>query len=164
MRPLRHTNRMGGTNAVHPDTFMKKMDIPEFVLFNDLPLSFLDEIGRTLGAYSVAIGYTKKGSAKSFTPIGSGVLVQKGKRFGILTAYHCLHDPGPDLRLGTVGGDQLHLILNGQSAIIPSEAVIGRAAANFPCPITSNCNKGEKKLSSGHRKSMVTVCNVLVAW
>jgi len=114
----------------------QNMEKPEFVLFSNIPRSFLDEIGRELGAYSVAIGYSKIGNAKSFKPIGSGVLVQKGKHFGILTAHHCLYAPGPDLQLGTVGGDVLHLILtNGQGAIIPSEVVTKHPLA-IPDPNT----------------------------
>ena len=33
------------------------------------------------------------------------------------------------------------------------DAPAGRAAAALPCLNTINCNEGEKKLSSGHRKT-----------
>ncbi len=62
-----------------------------------------------------------------FKPAGSGVLVSKGNRTGILTARHCIHTPGPELRLGPGGTDTLFLVLTrGRGLLVPPQAVIER--------------------------------------
>src|SRR5205823_4899519 len=62
---------------------------------------------------------------KTLCRIGTGVLVQKGKRFGILTAHHCLHACSPAVQLGSHTGTTLWLCLNRGRAILvqPVEAV-----------------------------------------
>jgi hypothetical protein len=62
-----------------------------------------------------------------FKPGGSGVLVSKGNRIGILTAHHCLHTPGPEVRLGPTGTDTLFLVLTrGRSLVVSPQAVLER--------------------------------------
>jgi hypothetical protein len=90
-----------------------------------VPRRFMDETGKTLADYSVALGYSQDIKGKKFSPIGSGVLVCKGGRFGILTARHCVHKPGPELRLGTPGGDVLFLVLQrGRGVLLQPEGVV----------------------------------------
>lgn len=84
----------------------------------DLPRSFMDETGRMLGDYSVALGYMRDGKTDGFHAIGSGVLVSRGSRFGILTARHCLHSPGLDVRLGPSGSDKLFLVIRGGRGLV----------------------------------------------
>jgi len=84
----------------------------------------MEETGMTLADYSVALGYAKNGEIKKFKPIGSGVLVRKGNRYGLLTAHHCIHSPGPELHLGWFGGDALTLVIRrGRSVIVQSQDV-----------------------------------------
>jgi hypothetical protein len=91
----------------------------------DVPPNFMSETGHTLADYSVALGIWEEGQAKKFKPIGSGVLVRKGNRFGILTARHCLHKPGPEVRLGPTGRDVLCAVLQlGRSVLIQPQDVI----------------------------------------
>lgn len=91
----------------------------------DVPGKFMSETGQTLADYSVALGYSKDTRGKQFTAIGSGVLVHKGTRFGILTARHCVEKPGPEIHLGPTGGDVLFLVLQrGRSVLVqPQDAI-----------------------------------------
>lgn len=91
----------------------------------DVPRNFMSGTGHTLADYSVALGIWEEGQSKKFKPIGSGVLVRKGNRFGILTARHCLHKPGPEVRLGPTGRDVLCVVLQlGRSVLIQPQDVI----------------------------------------
>ncbi len=91
----------------------------------DVPRKFMRETGHALADYSVALGFSKDSKGKTFTPSGSGVLVRKGRRFGILTARHCVCNPGPDLRLGPTGTDVLFIVLQrGRSVLIQPQGVI----------------------------------------
>jgi hypothetical protein len=91
----------------------------------DVPRNFMSGTGHTLADYSVALGIWEEEQAKKFKPIGSGVLVRKGNRFGILTARHCLHKPGPEVRLGPTGRDVLCVVLQlGRSVLIQPQDVI----------------------------------------
>jgi hypothetical protein len=90
----------------------------EHLKVGDLPRSFMDDAGRTFADYSVALGYLRDGKTDGFHPNGSGVLVSRRSRFGILTARHCLHDPGPEVRLGPTGTDTLFLALRGGRGLV----------------------------------------------
>jgi hypothetical protein len=97
----------------------------EYVMLGDLPQDFNEVLMRYFSYYSVALGRVRNGKAEEFRPLGSGVLVKKGNRFGILTARHCLHACKPEVELGTSGQDTLSLVMNtGRSVLIkPSEAI-----------------------------------------
>ena len=72
--------------------------------------------------FSVALGRVKDGRFSSF---GSGVLVRRGKRYGILTAFHCLHSCSPPVELGSANGDELWLILpRGRTIRVRPEEVV----------------------------------------
>jgi len=58
--------------------------------------------------YSVGLGRVRD---QKLTSLGSGVLVKKGGRCGILTARHCLHACTPKVSLGPSGCDELYLVL-----------------------------------------------------
>lgn len=91
----------------------------------DLPPNFMDETGRALADYSVALGYSNDTKARRFNPIGSGVLVRKGNHFGILTARHCLHNRYFEVRLGPSGSDTLFLVLQrGRGLVLEPHDVI----------------------------------------
>jgi len=78
----------------------------------------MEGLGRELGDYSVALAFMKGGKVDGFRPLGSGVLVRRGHRFGILTARHCLHSPeSNEVSLGSSGSDKLLLILRGGRGI-----------------------------------------------
>lgn len=83
----------------------------------DMPRQFMEQTGRTFADYSVCIGRAENERGKNFAPIGSGVLVRKGKRFGILTADHVID--------GTLRNHQLMLVLiRGQGVFVPKEVII----------------------------------------
>lgn len=97
----------------------------EYITLADLPESFNEVLMRYFSYYSVALGRVRNKKAEEFRPLGSGVLVKKGSRSGILTARHCLHACKPEIELGTTGSDTLSLIINrGRGVLIkPSEAI-----------------------------------------
>lgn len=91
----------------------------------DLPPHLLDMIMREFVPYSVALARIKDETASTFTPLGSGTLVHRNGRFGIMTAHHCLHACKPQVRLGVVGGDTLLLVLRGgRSLVVQSERLL----------------------------------------
>ncbi len=83
----------------------------------DLPGDFMNLVMRAHSDYSVALARIRNEKAEHFTPLGSGVLVSKGSRFGILTARHCLHACSPEVELGPTGKDALLLVLRGQRTV-----------------------------------------------
>jgi len=62
---------------------------------------------------------------EKLTSLGSGVLVKKGGRCGILTAHHCLHACMPEVRLGRPDCDKLYLVLRCGHPVLaqPAEVV-----------------------------------------
>ncbi len=78
----------------------------------DIPDKFLHEIQRALSPYSVAIARVKGDDASTFQPLGTGVFVKRDGWFGVLTAYHCLHNCTPHVTLGHDAGDTLLFIMN----------------------------------------------------
>jgi hypothetical protein len=88
------------------------------VTIGDLPDSFMDVVKQEFVDFSVALARVRDGAAGTFTPLGSGVLVKKGDRFGILTARHCLHACTPAVQLGASGGDTLALMLRGGRCLL----------------------------------------------
>lgn len=99
-----------------------------YMKFSDVPRDFMDQTGYTLADYSVALGYSTNENATKFEIYGSGVLVRKGGRFGILTAHHCVHKPGPDFQFGSFDGDKLLLVLKrSHFVVLPPEILIKHA-------------------------------------
>ncbi len=112
-------------NAAHVEFPGENSMNAKTLTIRDVPRSFMSETGQTLADYSVALGFSQDIRGKNFTAIGSGVLVRKGKRFGILTARHCVHKPGPELQLGPTGTDVLFIVLQrGRSVLIQPQDVI----------------------------------------
>jgi len=97
----------------------------EYLKLADLPDYFNEELLRYFSYYSVALGRVRNRKAEGFTPLGSGVLVQRKNRFGILTARHCLHACKPPVEIGPSGHDALSLIVSrGRSVLVrPNEAI-----------------------------------------
>lgn len=85
----------------------------EYVTLGVLPPEFLDVVMREFIPYSVGIGRVIEGDASSFRPLGTGTLVRRQGRIGILTAYHCLHSCSPQVSVGLSGRDTLTLMLRG---------------------------------------------------
>ena len=123
-------NRIAGAtsksqNASHVEFPGENSMNAKALTIRDVPRNFMSETGHTLADYSVALGFSQDIRGKQFTAIGSGVLVRKGKRFGILTARHCVHKPGPELQLGPTGTDVLFIVLQrGRSVRIQPQDVI----------------------------------------
>jgi len=95
----------------------------EYITVGDMPKEFTHGVlMRAFTAYAVALGLERNGS---YFPIGSGVLVRKGTRHGILTAHHCLHACSPEVRLGSEDGDRLWLVLErGREVKVKPQEVI----------------------------------------
>ncbi|HEX3716507.1 MAG TPA: hypothetical protein VH595_00945 [Verrucomicrobiae bacterium] len=107
------------------------MDTQQLVFFDDLPSNFKETLVKEFGDYSVALAYMKDGKATGFYPTGSGVLVRRENRFGILTARHCIHKPGPEIGLGPSGKDTLLLILrDGRGIQVKAHEVFEHHLAN----------------------------------
>lgn len=94
-----------------------------YVTVGDMPKAFThDVLMKAFADYSVALARVKDGKP---CWLGSGVLVQKGRHFGILTAHHCLHACSPEVQLGSHGGDTMCFLLNrGRSVIVDSHELI----------------------------------------
>jgi hypothetical protein len=94
-----------------------------YMTVGEMPKTFThDVLMRAFSDYSVALGRAKDGVYSTF---GTGVLVRRGKRFGILTAYHCLHSCSPPVLIGSEGGDTLWLVLNrGRTIMVKAQEVI----------------------------------------
>lgn len=99
--------------------YMTVGEMPDEFTYGVLMKAFTD--------YSVALGRLKDGKP---CWLGSGVLVRKGQRFGILTAHHCLHACSPEVRLGAEDGDTLCLLLNrGRTVMVKPLEVTEHALA-----------------------------------
>ena len=121
----------------------------------DVPRDFMSETGRTLANYSIALGIWEDGKAKKFRPIGSGVLVRKGSRFGILTARHCLHKPGPEIHLGPIGKDVLCVVLQrGRGVLMQPQDVIEHQLVT-PQSIEYGPDLAFIEITSGERLSSI---------
>lgn len=112
---------------------------PTEILTGDLPEDFREVLMRYFNDYSVAIARARNNDARTFTPLGSGVLVSRKNQFGILTAHHCLHGVKPEVQLGTSNGDSLMLILRGGRQIVIDPTEIREVPLAYP----SNSTYGE---------------------
>jgi hypothetical protein len=106
----------------------------EVVEYSEVPLIFMEETGYTLADYSVGLGYYDDEKATIPQIFGSGVFVTRGNRFGILTAHHCIHPPGPNLNLGNFGGHRLALITKaaGKRYVIVPPEIVQKHALGVP--------------------------------
>jgi hypothetical protein len=103
-----------------------------YLKFADVPLRYLDEIGDTLADHSVALGHPANAEATKFEIYATGVLVSKGSRFGVLTARHCMHKPGPAMGDGSSNGAPLLLVLKGCHRFVVPAKFLARHALGFP--------------------------------
>ena len=89
-----------------------------------LPADFQDVVMREFVPYSVALSRVVGDDAITFVPLGSGTVVRRNNRVGILTAHHCLHTSRPEVSIGPNGTDTLALVLRGGRSVIlrPEEA------------------------------------------
>ena len=83
----------------------------EYLQLGDIPSDFEQVLMREFVPYSVGLARVSQDDHKTFTPLGSGTLVKKGARIGVLTAQHCLTACSPRIRVGPKGKDPLLLIL-----------------------------------------------------
>lgn len=118
--------------ATRPQRKQPRQKKGVLIQMKELERGFMDNTGHTLADYSVALGYFKDAKAANPTMFGSGVLVRKGERYGILTAHHCVHSPGPDLKVGNFGGHRLGIVLKRSHPIIIQPEVIQKQALATP--------------------------------
>jgi len=69
------------------------------------------EITSTLADYSVAILRLLNGNPPRCQLLGSGTVIQRNGKFGILTADHCLHECMPEAQLGRRRGEVFIFVL-----------------------------------------------------
>jgi hypothetical protein len=94
---------------------------PNFLKFTDMPLAFMEETGFMLADYSVALGCCENQDNQEAQIYGSGVLVRKGNRFGVLTACHC----ADELEVGSLNGTSVVLVMKPSCyVIIPPVLVV----------------------------------------
>lgn len=89
----------------------------QYMRLGDLPQSFLDKVMLEFAPYTIGLARVRDEKIETYVPIGSGALIKKGARYGILTARHCTHDCSPQLSVGSQGRDTLYICLrNGRTA------------------------------------------------
>jgi hypothetical protein len=89
----------------------------EYLQLGAIPPDFQEVLMREFVPYSVALARVSKNDPRTFTPLGSGTLVKRRDRIGILTARHCLTACSPQVRLGPGGKDSLLLILRDARSV-----------------------------------------------
>src|SRR4051794_19198115 len=89
----------------------------EYLRLGDMPADFESVLMREFVPYSVGLARVSKNDRKLFTPLGSGTLVKKRNRIGILSAQHCLTACSPRVRVGRDGQDSLLLILRDARSV-----------------------------------------------
>jgi hypothetical protein len=77
----------------------------------DLPKGIDLSITSELVPFSVCLSRISGEDPSTFQPLGSGTLVRKSGKFGILTAHHCLHGFRKEVELGRPNGDTLLCML-----------------------------------------------------
>jgi len=128
---LAGTNNMISDSTPTPESKIGRTPPPNVVVppgkiymtVGDMPASFTHGVlMKAFADYSVAIGRVKDDKVSW---LGSGVLVSKGKHFGILTAYHCLHQCSPQVQLGSHSGDKMCFLVNpGRSIFVQPEELL----------------------------------------
>jgi hypothetical protein len=89
----------------------------EYLRLGDMPADFENVLMREFVPYSVGLARVSKNDRKLFTPLGSGTLVKRRNRIGILSAQHCLTACSPRVRVGRDGQDSLLLILRDARSV-----------------------------------------------
>jgi hypothetical protein len=98
----------------------------ERVPFKALPPDFLEVLVREFVPYSVALARVSRESQLQVASLGSGTLVKRNGRVGILTADHCMRA----VHAGKNAGDSIHLILQNYSVELPAEIIIEHSLVN----------------------------------
>ncbi len=106
----------------------------QYIRIGDLPQSFLDKVMYEFTPYSIGLARVRDEMLETFTPIGSGALVKRGGRYGILTARHCTHACYPQLSIGSHGRDTLYVCLrNGRTAKLAPNILLESSTTTPEC-------------------------------
>jgi hypothetical protein len=89
----------------------------EYLRLGDMPPDFEAVLMREFVPYSVGLARVWDTDRTRFTPLGSGTLIKKQNRIGILTARHCLTACSPRVHVGPSGQDSLLLILRDARSV-----------------------------------------------
>lgn len=92
----------------------------EYLRLGDIPEDFQEILMREFVPYSVGLGRISSRDKQAFMAVGSGTLVRKNERIGILTAQHC----AKELCRERPKYDSVTLILNNKAVYLPAESVI----------------------------------------
>jgi hypothetical protein len=98
----------------------------------DIPNTLDIKITEKLVNYSVAFGRIRDKDSRTFQLLGSGTLVQKGGKYGILTAHHCLHAVYPESVLGNINSDILVCVIKGSQTVIVENHEISEIQLAYP--------------------------------
>ncbi len=82
----------------------------ERIQLGSLPADLRDVLMREFVPYSVGLASISVAEPVKFIPLGSGTLVQKNGRIGILTADHCLRG----VRAAKRTRQLIHAVLRGE--------------------------------------------------
>lgn len=93
-------------------------NFPVQIQFQELPRSLDREINTAIHDYSVGIFRYIEPNGETFRSLGSGTLIRRDGRFGILTAYHCLHACSPQVTLGKASNQRMVFVLRGGRQIV----------------------------------------------
>jgi hypothetical protein len=101
---------------------------PNFLKFTDMPVAFMEETGFMLADYSVALGCCENQDKQKTQIYGSGVLVRKGNRLGVLTACHC----ADELEVGNLDGTSVVLVIKPSYCVIIPPALVVKHVLGKP--------------------------------
>ena len=96
-------------------------EIGEYIRLGDFPEEFQHVLMREFAPYSVAMGWVSSRTKQTFTPFGSGTLITKNGKVGILTARHCV----TEMHRKSRGHDTVVLVLRDARAVyLPPDSLI----------------------------------------
>lgn len=122
------------SSVTPPNTTSPSDGSVEYIRIGDLPQSFLDKVMYEFTPYSIGLARVRDEMLENFTPIGSGALVKRGGKYGILTARHCTHACYPQLSIGSHGRDTLYICLrNGRTATLAPNILFESSTTTPEC-------------------------------
>src|SRR5262249_27185734 len=98
----------------------------ERVQLKALPPDFVEVLMREFVPYSVGLARVSRKSPLQFAALGSGTLVRKEGRVGILTADHCMRA----VHAARTAGDSINLVLPNRSVELSAEIIFEHSLVN----------------------------------
>lgn len=134
----------------------------EYLQLGAMPPDFQDILMREFVPYSVGLARVSEKDPKVFMPLGSGTLVKRQNRIGILSAHHCLTAVSPRVRVGLNGQDSLLLVLrDSRSVQLPSEELLEHPLAT---PLSTEYGPDLVFLEIAPSQRLQTILAVASVW